>query len=63
MSYSANDELKELAKKLGFKCYIFDDKNLPSKLRFEKIAEIDAILVHKNILFYFTEVFLDIDKP
>lgn len=48
MSYSANDELKELAKKLGFKCYIFDDKNLPSKLRFEKIAEIDAILVHKK---------------
>ena len=51
MSYSANDELEILAKKLGFKCYIFDDGKSPSKLRAEqKRGEIDAILVHNNII-------------
>ena len=51
MSYSANDELEILAKKLGFKCYIFDDGKSPSKLRAnQNRGEVDAILVRNNII-------------
>ena len=53
-AYSANDKLRDLAQNLEFRTHIFDDPyeiGTRIKLREEsKNGEIDAILLHKNIV-------------
>ncbi len=54
MSYSANDELKELVEFLNFDIYLFDDPVIyceQIKLREKKKEkEVDALILHDNIL-------------
>ena len=53
-TYSANDNLRNLAQNLNFKVYVFDDpKNIGPEIKLReksKYCEIDAVMLYDNIV-------------